>query len=78
MSSELNLANLKLEQAIRDINKTPRYHRDFVDADAIDSEEGLREALAIAIEQFTTKINALESGLEQLRKDIEEKTNKKK
>ena len=74
MSPELHLASMELEHAIRDINKTQRFHREVVDADGIDTKEGLREALAVAIQQFTTKIKALESGLEQLRKEIQEKS----
>jgi len=73
MSSELHLASMKLEKAIRDINNTERYFRE-IDADSIDTKEGLRDALAIAIQQFTTKIKALESGLEQLKKEIENKS----
>lgn len=71
MSTNLHLASLKLEKSIRDINDTDRYHRDFVDADVIDTEDGLRNALAIVIQQITTKIKAVESGLEQLRKDCD-------
>lgn len=61
MSSELHMASVDLEHAIRGINNTDRGHEDCVDADLIDHDIGLRNALSVAIRELLAKIKKLEN-----------------
>ena len=71
MGTELHGASVSLEHAIRSIKDSERGHREFVDADLIDEDIGLRHALAIAITELLDRIKELENEVEWLKNNYE-------